>query len=154
MHQGARSVERGFTLIELLVVIVIIGILTSLTISALETSRKKSRDSSRISDIKTLQLALELYYESGNNAYPAAITSIAPTYIKNIPRDPRTGSHYYYAQTSSSTYHLGALLELYNEVLANDADATTTNFGGFTTDCVNAVAATSSSETCFDVVSQ
>lgn len=157
MTQGARSVGRGFTLIELLVVIVIIGILTSLTISALGTSRQKGRDAARISDIKQLQLTLELYYNSGNNSYPAALTSLSPTYITILPRDPKTGANYYYAQTGSGTgYHLGALLELYNtDMLQNDADATTTGFGGATKDCVSGSIGTNPvNELCYDVGAQ
>jgi prepilin-type N-terminal cleavage/methylation domain-containing protein len=153
MQQGARS-ERGFTLIELLIVLVIIAILATLTISALESSRQKSRDATRLSDIKQLQLALEVYFSSGNHQYPAALSSLAPSYIPSVPRDPKTGNSYLYGQSASTSYHLGSVLELYNENLASDGDATTTNFGGATTDCVNAGISASANERCFDVVSQ
>ena len=54
--------RKGFTLVELLVVIVIIGILATLATVALGSARLKARDARRISDIKQIQTALELYY--------------------------------------------------------------------------------------------
>ncbi len=62
--------KRGFTLIELLVVIAIIGLLATLAVVALNNARQKSRDAKRVSDIKQIQTALELYY-SDQSGYPA-----------------------------------------------------------------------------------
>jgi prepilin-type N-terminal cleavage/methylation domain-containing protein len=59
----------GFTLIELLVVIAVIGLLATAVMVALNNSRIKARDARRISDIRQLQKALEMYYNQ-NNAYP------------------------------------------------------------------------------------
>jgi len=110
--------SKGFTLIELLVVIAIIGILSSVVLASLNSAREKSRDAKRVSDIKQLQLALELYFDS-NSAYPTtlgALASSTPAYIPTVPSDP-LGAAYQYAalQGSSSTnclsYHLGATLE-------------------------------------------
>lgn len=61
--------QRGFTLIELLVVIAIIGILSSVVLASMRTSRARSRDATRIAQIKQLQTALELYYLE-NGRYP------------------------------------------------------------------------------------
>ena len=70
-----RSSLTGFTLIELLVVIAIIGLLSTLAVVALNNAREKSRDAKRVSDIKQIQTALELYYADQNN-YPVAGTAI------------------------------------------------------------------------------
>lgn len=61
--------KRGFTLVELLVVIAIIGLLASIVLVSVNSARTKARDSKRISDIKQLMTALELYYDT-NGHYP------------------------------------------------------------------------------------
>lgn len=62
--------KKGFTLIELLVVIAIIGLLSTLAVIALNNARQKSRDAKRVSDIKQIQSALELYFNDASG-YPA-----------------------------------------------------------------------------------
>lgn len=122
--------QAGFTLIELLVVIAIIGILSSIVLASLNSARQKGRDAKRISDIKQLQLALELSYDT-NGAYPIAITTatlVTPGYIATIPTDPSTAAAYSYAALGSgatcSSYHLGATLEdSNNAALDSDMDA-------------------------------
>lgn len=54
---------RAFSLIELIVVIAIISLLTGIIITNLSTSKGKSRDVARVSDISQIQLALELYFD-------------------------------------------------------------------------------------------
>lgn len=61
--------NRGFTTIELLVVVVIIGLVITLSVLALGSARQKSRDAKRVTDIKQIQTALQLYH-SLHNAYP------------------------------------------------------------------------------------
>ena len=133
--------KRGFTLIELLVVIAIIGILSSVVLASLNGSRQKGRDAKRISDIKQLQLALELYYDS-NGAYPTSISAaniVTPGYISVIPTDPSSNLPYAYAALQGApaiaancvSYHLGAKLEVTaNTALSQDLDATVG--GGYT----------------------
>ena len=140
---------KGFTLIELLVVIAIIGILSSVVLASLNTAREKSRDAKRVSDIKQLQLALELYFDSQSpNTYPAALTDLSPTYIPADPADPLGGA-YLYDRVSATSYHLGADLEnLTHAVLSSDSDTTTTNItGADATECDGAGATTA----CYDV---
>lgn len=104
--------------------------------SILDSAQKKGRDAKRIADIATLQLALELYYDSYGN-YPLTLPRLAP-YLLVIPTDPSatgactTGAEascYKYAalgsDTSCSSYHLGADLEVADSpALSSDADAT------------------------------
>ncbi len=112
---------RGFTLIELLVVIAIIGILSSVVLASLNSAREKSRDARRIGDVKQLQLALEMYYDS-NNGYPSATSALVPDYIPVAPVDPQTTAAYIYAATGTTSYVLKTVLETDHNVLASDAD--------------------------------
>lgn len=101
--------NKAFTLIELLVVIAIIGILASVVIASLNSARAKARDAKRVSDLKQLQTALELYHAENGN-YPNSsgirgvcasygshgvtgaagyIPNLAPTYIPVLPVDPK-----------------------------------------------------------------
>ena len=120
--------KKGFTLIELLVVIAIIGLLSTLAVVALGNARQKSRDSRRLSDLKQLQTALELYY-TDQTAYPAgsavtlgsgnyaclnasgfAATGCTSPYMGQVPADPLTTGSYVYTVASSS-YAVTATLE-------------------------------------------
>jgi prepilin-type N-terminal cleavage/methylation domain-containing protein len=64
MKMKMNKNSRGFTLIELLVVIAIIAILSVVVILTLNPAEllKQARDSSRISDLSTLNSALGVYY--------------------------------------------------------------------------------------------
>lgn len=119
--------KKGFTLIELLVVIAIIGLLSTLAVVALGSARQKARDAKRLSDIKQVQTALELYY-TDNNAYPAvtgvlgsasyaclgsagfAATGCPSAYMGKVPLDPQASKSYSYVGTTS-TYTITASLE-------------------------------------------
>ncbi|WKZ24561.1 MAG: prepilin-type N-terminal cleavage/methylation domain-containing protein [Patescibacteria group bacterium] len=90
----SKVYTKGFTLIELLVVIAVIGILSTLAIVALSNSRVKARDSKRVSDLRSVVTALELYY-ANNNGYPSSLTPGQPlsdtsgtTYITKVPQNP------------------------------------------------------------------
>lgn len=98
-----KNTNRGFTLIELLVVIAIIGILSSVVLASLNSARQKGRDARRISDIKQLQLALELNYDSAQTYPLATSTLVTAGYISTLPNDPSLGTGYgYNALTTAS----------------------------------------------------
>jgi len=84
---------KGFTLIELLVVIAIIGLLSTLSIVALNQARARSRDARRLADIRQVQTALELYYND-QNGYPASVANGTPiatgttVYMNAVPKPP------------------------------------------------------------------
>jgi len=105
--------KRGFTLIELLVVIAIIGLLSTLSILALNSARARARDAKRVSDVKQIQTALEMCYNDTGD-YPTATNLAASTtaYLRLIPTPPAPvdGSScpavqplYTYAKTGSGT---------------------------------------------------
>ena len=139
--------SRGFTLIELLVVVAIIGILSSIVLASLNSARQKGRDARRVSDLKQLQLALELSYDA-NSSYPAALTVaslVTPGYISVVPDDPGPAANAYgyvalpaSCTTACTSYYLGAILEVAGQTSAlsndNDVDQAIT-INGSATNC-------------------
>jgi len=109
--------REGFSLIELLVVVAILGILTGIAVAVLNPVQffRQGRDGRRLSDLTTIQAALEQYYAE-NNSYPASIpsagsawTSGSITYLKSVPGDPSGGSYSY--ALSGSNYDICATME-------------------------------------------
>ncbi len=117
-----RLYQNGFTLIELLVVIAIIGILAAVVFANLSSARTQSRDKARVSDLKTIELALALYREK-NGDYPTSNEFTNPSgtgglvqqrVLGAMPVDPRNVTPYLYSYTpsvSESEYTLRARFE-------------------------------------------
>jgi general secretion pathway protein G len=98
---GKRS-QTGFTLIELLVVIAIIGVLASIVVASLSSSREAARDTRRVADMNALRTAIEVY-RSANGTYPITggefskradcdyptnyIPGLVPDYVAELPND-------------------------------------------------------------------
>jgi len=130
--------SKGFTLIELLVVIAIIGILATIVLVSVASSRRKARDTRRISDMRQVSLALEMYYDDNVlTGYPgdvdaatcddwaALVTALEGSrYISRVPTDPGGTSAYAY-NTDLKDYVLRAQLEsATHSALATDVDGT------------------------------
>ena len=64
--------KRGFTLIELLVVIMVIGILATLIVPAVNGALQKSRDVKSASNLQQIGMALNGYASDKNNLHPCA----------------------------------------------------------------------------------
>ena len=155
------NTPRGFTLIELLVVIAIIGILSSIVLASLNTARIKSRDARRVSDLKQLQIALQLYYDANASFPTTTLAVLTPTYIATVPQDPVGQTAYFYdpmqVSGSGSTqvaggYHMAATLEdSSSQLLQSDSDilsdSGSIDTGADATGCVAAV----TTRYCYDV---
>ncbi|MEA1963267.1 MAG: type II secretion system protein [Patescibacteria group bacterium] len=129
--------KKGFTLIELLVVIAIIGLLSTLAVVSLSNARLKARDAKRMSDLKQIATAIELYSsDQDTSAYPtngacggAGIVGVAETaaidnlcgsgnpikdgtntYLASIPEDPTSTQNYHY-EGDTDNYCISANLE-------------------------------------------
>ncbi|MEI6529753.1 MAG: prepilin-type N-terminal cleavage/methylation domain-containing protein [Candidatus Falkowbacteria bacterium] len=101
--------QQGFTLIELLVVIAIIGLLSTLSIVALNQARARSRDARRIADVKQIQTALEMYYNDLGQ-YPTSLTagsnisSSTVVYMDIVPKPPLPADNAACSNTILYTY--------------------------------------------------
>lgn len=62
--------QKGFTLIELMVVVSILGLMATLTLTALDTTKAKSRNAKRATVVRQYIDALELYRNDHNGYYP------------------------------------------------------------------------------------
>ncbi|HOY56342.1 MAG TPA: prepilin-type N-terminal cleavage/methylation domain-containing protein [bacterium] len=112
-----KNTKKGFTLIELLVVIAIIGLLSTLAVVALNNARAKARDARRVSDVKQIQTALELYAQDANG-YPTNLPSIGSamvfsgnTYMGQRPGNPSPNGCDYSYSGGGSTYAITFCLE-------------------------------------------
>lgn len=101
---------QGFTLIELLVVVAIIGLLSTLSIIALNSARSKARDARRLADVNAIRTALELYYSDhgyypkfqsmthcsveNNNALGILETELATSKVPKDPKFSQNGTYY------------------------------------------------------------
>ena len=107
---------KAFTLIELLVVIAIIGILAGVVVVNVGNASAKARDAKRVSDLKALNTAIQMYYDD-HGSYPSTTTQPSlsscgwvsntldnywacyaedfipglqnSTYISTLPKDPK-----------------------------------------------------------------
>ena len=135
--------KKGFTLIELLIVIAIIGILASALLVSFGGARQSARDARRLSDLRQVQAALELYFNKSGN-YPLGVMgsswgslettlTTAGIGVTRIPNDPVTGRNYRYASfNTEQQYILGAGLDQDNAARTNNASCPTTYNG----DCI------------------
>ena len=140
--------RKGFTLIEILIVVAIIAILASIVLVGLGPTQQSGRDARRLSDIRQVQNALELFYNKCGY-YPGTITSGAcsltePTTwtgmgtmlaaaglgLGSLPGDPSSNRSYGYAYAAgNTTYVLAVALENPNNSVFNGYTAPTVPAG-------------------------
>ena len=126
--------KNGFTLLELLVVIGIIGVLVSLAAVSYSSAQRKSRDSRRQGDMKSIQSALEVSYSENSYVYPITCSG-ASTYIKGTwPVDPVSADELMYTEFCDvDSYYVCAKLEATakgnSTALPTNADGTGHSWG-------------------------
>ncbi len=114
--------NKAFTLIEIMVVIAIIATLSALIYASFNSTRSRSRDQKRVSDVHEIQLVLEQYFNR-NHFYPIQLQDLVTAkFIASIPTPPSIEPAYHYfpiAQTPTNqpgsqyctSYHLWTTLE-------------------------------------------
>jgi general secretion pathway protein G len=121
--KNKRNHEAGFTLYELVVVAGIILLFASIVLSRLDVSRAKGRDAQKVSELKSLQNALEIYQldvgsypqpssqparnNAGDNGMALVLRDVVEAgYIPSIPTPPKgsavPGIDTYYYQTQDT----------------------------------------------------
>lgn len=117
----AKKQFKGFTLVELLVVIVIIAILAAVIVATTSSATVQARDAQRVSTIKEVQSALELYYNT-NSGYPCTTSNAAQNwnteitklvnagYISAVPTPPVGGGYTYFTSTCTGSKTQGYVL--------------------------------------------
>jgi prepilin-type N-terminal cleavage/methylation domain-containing protein len=105
MHPLSR---KGFTLIELLVVIVIIAILAIVVVLTLNPAAllQQSRDSNRVSDMATINSAINLYNTDQSGASSYSLGSSNTVYV-SIPDPTATSSSGDHASSDREAGHAG-----------------------------------------------
>lgn len=102
------TIRSGFTLIEILVTLTIITVLTSIGAVSINNTLDRGRDSKRKQDLATIKQAATLYFEENGHYPPNPATNtntafasdagdnwipdLVPTYIKQLPKDPKQTS--------------------------------------------------------------
>jgi len=151
--------------------------LASVVLVSLNTARQKARDARRVADMRTIQLALTLYYDSSNAypvlAAPAALSTLEVLidmpqmkgYVQGgkLPCDPSLASasciiggegYVYFSASASGKYHLGVALESNTHAqLANDSDSNpgAPDFSGVDTVTNCGLAAATWGAACYDL---
>src|SRR5690606_5632241 len=87
--QPFKKSGDGFTLVELLVVIFIIGVLSAIIFPRLGGMREKARDTERITDIRTIQNAIEQHFNR-RGEYPDNLGELDMS--GGLPEDPLEGT--------------------------------------------------------------
>ena len=127
-----KFADKAFTLVELIVVITILAVLWTIAFVSFQWYAKSSRDSARISDLKSIEKVLALhkieswFFPNADNSVPVTYLSsmiwsqgtfgenarAAVKRISNIPVDPLTGTEYSYSTTySKNEFEVGVSFE-------------------------------------------
>lgn len=67
--------QKGFTLIELLIVVAIIGVLSSIVLSSINSARKKARDARTLEDVRQITIALNMARDASPTGSWPGLTS-------------------------------------------------------------------------------
>lgn len=156
--------QKGFTLIELIITIAVASVLTTIALTLINPLNqiRKAHDSKRKSELRSLQRALEQYYQDFGKYPPNPGTCPLVTsykivgldgftvewggefkgYSNTLPKDPGGKTYVYFASCDRQAYYLYASLDI-----ATDSSAC--NAGSFCTSLdTNGIIHTACTGTC------
>ncbi|MFT6292360.1 MAG: prepilin-type N-terminal cleavage/methylation domain-containing protein [Ilumatobacter sp.] len=85
--------DKGFTLVELLIVIVILGILATVTVFAVQGITEKGQDNACNVEQRALETAVEAYYvDQTVQAYPGTLAALTPKFTKTAADEAGEGN--------------------------------------------------------------
>ena len=82
MENHIEKKDKGFTLVELLIVIVILGILATVTVFAVQGITDQGKTSTCAADKKTYEVAIEAYWAQ-EGEYPADENALSPGFLRS-----------------------------------------------------------------------
>jgi prepilin-type N-terminal cleavage/methylation domain-containing protein len=116
----------AFTMIELLIVISIIGILATISVVSFSSVRANARDSTRLSDVTMIAIALEKYYnlhrtypncngrdDELNGEWHTCLEPSLKPFLDHLPRDPKSTGGLGYMYFSYIDYYGKRVTYLY-----------------------------------------
>ncbi len=127
---------------ELLVVLAIIGVLAAVVYGGFGDARSQARDKTMMSDLKQLQLALELH-KAQYNSYPASglaalETALVPAFIPKIPdvdNSANTACAFTYTAISGNTSYKFTAANCHSATAAAQGISATNEFARCPSSC-------------------
>jgi prepilin-type N-terminal cleavage/methylation domain-containing protein len=136
MTSHHRHLFCGFTLIELLITVAIMGILASVLLNSMGTSRTDARDKTRATDLRRIALELDMY-RSVCHEYPDSLSltmangcpsgTTLGSFLTGTTSDPLGVAYVYATSSTGNAFVLRTSLEATSTVLTGDVDGATNN---------------------------
>ncbi len=105
--------QQGFTWQELAVAVAVSGVFVLVATLFIHNAEQNNRDTKRISDVRLMRSALELYFQDCNH-YPVSvkpggnISSVKDcdgnVYLKKVPLDPQGRAYHYFPCSGTGPY--------------------------------------------------
>jgi type II secretory pathway pseudopilin PulG len=125
--EESEQTKKKITPAEFLVTIIILGILAAIVCVSISEFKQRARDNKRASDVILIALALEKYYDAQSSsqypqaekaggkcvANPCAYALVLTGYFPSLPKDPKSGTDYFYFTKGNpaDNYCLSVVLE-------------------------------------------
>ncbi len=114
---NTNNIKNKWGLLALVLLLIVIPIMVSIVLLALNGARSKARDAMRVSHVRQISTSVELYRDQ-NGTYPTTLAQLTPKYLKTplVAPTPHDGTcteeqnDYHYALNSPEFYEIGFCL--------------------------------------------